>query len=361
MTYTDPTLTLADLAERLRAVDGPVVVLTHAKPDGDAFGSVLALTATLRQIGRDATGVLVPPVPACLAALPGGDTLTVYHDGLDLPDAALVVLVDTGAWSQVGPLRGYVEPRLGRTVIIDHHLSGNVNAAQRYVVGEAAANCELIAELVELLLMDDGASGGASGGGRRTGDTAGFTPLDPVVRDALFVGIASDTGWFRFSNTRPETHELAAKLIRQGTDHAMLYQQLEQADRPEKLALLTRALDGLEYLADGKAAVMALTLDDFAEIGARPDETERIIDTPQVVGDTQVFVLLTESAPQKDGGTPGTRMSFRSRHTGDDTAVDVAALAQRFGGGGHARAAGAKSDKPLAEVKAELAAALRNL
>ena len=360
--YTEPTITLAEIAELLSVGDSQIVVLTHAKPDGDAFGSVLALVTTLRKIGRQATGVLVPPVPACLAALPGGDTLTVHREGMTLPDAERVVLVDTGAWSQVGALRGYVEARLDRTIIIDHHLSGNVDAAERHVVGDAAANCELIAELVELLLARDAAGGGPSGGGgRRTGDTAGYTPLDPVVRDALFVGIASDTGWFRFSNTRPETHELAAKLIRQGTDHAMLYQRLEQNDRPEKLALLTRALDGLEYMADGKAAVMTLTLADFRETGARPDETERVIDTPQVVGDTQVFVLLTEAAPDRQGGTPGTRMSFRSRHTGDDTAVDVAQLAQRFGGGGHARAAGAKSNKPLAEVKADLAEALETL
>ena len=351
--YTESTITLAEIAALLAGGNGRVMVLTHAKPDGDAFGSVLALVTTLNKVGRDATGVLVPPVPACLAALPGGDTLTVYRDGMTLPDAERVVLVDTGAWSQVGALSGYVESRLDRTVIIDHHLSGNVDAAERHVVGDAAANCELVAELVELLLKTED--------GRRTGDNTGFTPLDPVVRDALFVGIASDTGWFRFSNTRPETHELAAKLIRQGTDHAMLYQRLEQNDRPEKLALLTRALDGLEYLADGRAAVMTLTLDDFRETGARPDETERVIDAPQVVGDTQVFVLLTEAAPQREGGTTGTRMSFRSRHTGDDTAVDVAALAQRFGGGGHARAAGAKSDKPLARVKAELAEALHTL
>lgn len=352
-TYTQPTLELPAAARRLREVGGPILVLTHAKPDGDAFGSLVALTATLRCIGKTARGVFVPPVPAALTKLEGADLADVWDENYALPfEPAMFVIVDTGAWSQIGPLREFVEPHLDRTMILDHHLSGDIDAAHRHVVGEAAAACEIIAELVELLIPDCVPPGIAPG--RREGDTSGYTPLPPVIRDALFVGIASDTGWFRFSNVRPQTHELAAKLIRQGVDHADLYQRLEQAERPEKLALLTRSLENLRIHAGGKAAVMTLRLRDFADTGALPEETERLIDTPQMVGGIEVFVVVTEAPPSEAAPSGGTRLSFRSKHTTDDNAVNVADLAAHFGGGGHARAAGAKVDRPIDDVLSEL-------
>ncbi|MEM6459000.1 MAG: DHH family phosphoesterase [Planctomycetota bacterium] len=353
--YTTPTLTLPDVARRLLDADGPVLVITHAKPDGDAFGSVVSVVATLRNLGREARGVLVPPVPAALAELPGAELADVYADDTPIPfEPALVLVVDTGAWSQLGPLRAWVEPRLDRTLIVDHHLSGDIPAADRFVEGDAAAACEVLAELIELVAHHN------TPAGRREGDTAGFTALPPVVRDALFVGIASDTGWFRFSNVRPQTHELAAKLIRQGTDHAALYQRLEQAERPEKLALLTRALQNLQLHGRGRAAVMPLRAIDFHQTGALPEETERLIDTPQMVSGIDVFVVVTEAV--NDDGSPATRMSFRSK-PGDNEAqaVNVAALAARFGGGGHARAAGAKVDRPIDDVLNQLADELESL
>lgn len=353
-TYTQSTLELPAVADLLTQTDGPVLVLTHAKPDGDAFGSVVSLVATLQSLGKTARGVFVPPLPAALGKLNGADLADLWDDDYALPfEPALFVVVDTGAWSQVGPLRSFIEPHLERTLILDHHLSGDIDAAHRHVVGEAAAACEVLAELIELLIP------ACIPPGRRDGDTAGYTPLPASIREALFVGIASDTGWFRFSNVRPQTHELAAKLIRQGVDHADLYQRLEQGERPEKLALLTRALENLTIHARGKAAVMTLRLQDFIDTGALPEETERLIDTPQMVGGIEVFVVVTEAVTPD--GQPQSRMSFRSKHTIDDSAINVAELAGRFGGGGHARAAGAKVDRPVDDVLGELAGILAEL
>ena len=115
--YTS-SLDLPAAAQLLADSAGPVLVLTHAKPDGDALGSALALVLTLRDLGHDAHGVLVPPVPAPLANLPGANELDVYRDGYAPPaEPTRIVIVDTGAWVQVGPLRDYVEPRLDRTLI----------------------------------------------------------------------------------------------------------------------------------------------------------------------------------------------------------------------------------------------------
>ena len=353
-TYTQSTHDLPAIADLLRQIEGPILVLTHAKPDGDAFGSVISLVATLQSLGKTARGVFVPPLPVALGKLHGAELADLWDEDYALPfEPALFAVVDTGAWSQVGPMQEHLEPPLDRTVILDPHLSGEIDAAHRHVVGEAAAACEVLAELIELLIPS------CVPPGRRDGDTAGYTPLPATIREALFVGIASDTGWFRFSNVRPQTHELAAKLIRQGVDHADLYQRLEQAERPEKLALLTRALQSLTFHADGRAAVITLRQRDFEETGALPEETERLIDTPQMVGGIEVFVVVTEAVTPE--GQPQSRMSFRSKHATDDSAINVAELASRFGGGGHARAAGAKVDRPVDDVLAELSAMLAEL
>ena len=168
-------------------------------------------------------------------------------------------------------------------------------------------------------MLDELAKHHAGSGAVAWGDT---------IAEALFVGIGSDTGWFRFSNTRPQTHRLAARLLELGVDHADLYARLHQTERQEKLALLTRALGSLTLLADGRAAVMHLTQKDFEETGALPEETERLIDVPQQVTKIQVVALVTESSVDTpDGPAPLARISFRSKP--GPNAVNVADLAGR--------------------------------
>jgi phosphoesterase RecJ-like protein len=357
---------VASVGELLLETPGPVWVLTHAKPDGDAYGSSVALAGVLRELGKHALVTFVPPVPESLRRLPGmqwAEVLTGDVAKYRLAfEPARVVVVDTGSWGQVGPLGRLLEPWLDRTIIMDHHVTGDIAAPLRLVQPQAAACCEIIAELVEQLMPSDQRPG------QRATDTAGYKHLPSTIRDALFVGIASDTGWFRFSNTRPQTHELAARLIRMGTDHAAIYQSTEQSERPEKLALLMRAVQSMQMLANGRAAMMVLRDCDFADTGALPEETERLIDIPQVVGSVRVIALVTEQV-EPDGKTL-VRVSFRSKPAppgsppgsdpgkGEDDAVDVAKLAEQFGGGGHARASGAKFREPIEAVIAKVRNAL---
>lgn len=331
-------LTLDRAAELLRTTDGPITVLTHAKPDGDAAGSLVALVTALNAIGKPATGLLVPPVTDALRFLADSPAVSIIESPADLPaDTARLVIVDTGAYSQLGPLADAVRPMLDRTLILDHHLSGDVQAADRYIDPTAAAAAEIIATLNDKLFAGRSIPAAAS----------------QTINEALFTGIASDTGWFRFSNVTPNTHRLAADLIAAGVNHTDLYARLEQAERPEKLKLLIRAVESLELLADDRAAVMTLCAKDFAETGARTEETERLIDLPQQVGSVQVIALISEALTAQG---PQTRISFRSKPLAD--AVNVAELAAQFGGGGHARAAGAKLDEPIEDVRPRIVAAL---
>ena len=331
-------ITLDRAADLLRDTDGPITVLTHAKPDGDAAGSLVALVTALNAIGKQATGLLVPPILASLDFLAHSHAISNAGTGHDIPaDTARLVIVDTGAYSQLHPLADRVRGLLDRTLILDHHLSGDVPAIDRYIDPTAAAAAEIIAAVIDRLTK---------------GKTLG-TQVRQTINDALFTGIASDTGWFRFSNVTPNTHRLAAELIAAGVNHADLYARLEQAERPEKLKLLIRAVDSPELLADDRAAVMTLRASDFDETGARAEETERLIDIPQQVGSVQVIALVSEI--HTDHG-PQTRVSFRSKPI--DNAVNVADLAGQFGGGGHARAAGAKIDQPLDAVRPRIVEAL---
>ncbi len=346
-----------------------VLVTTHAKPDGDAFGSVVALAESLRAGGArglDVQVVLMGPVPTAFQKMRGFEGVTVFGESAGLPDVSpdppdLVVICDTGAWAQLAPMRDVLEPLVDRTLIIDHHLTGGVPAAHRLIDGSAAATCEMMPDVLRAWIDMRGL---------REDDV--FTP---TVCDALFLGLASDTGWFRFSNTSQRTHALAGELIGRGVDHAALYAATEQTERHEKVALMQRALSNIEWLNDGRVALIVLRATDFTETGAHLEETERIVDLPQVVADVQVVVLVTEPPPEGDGVSlaarppvpvrPGKtladkppvapesarqpiRLSFRSKP--GPQAVNVSELAGRFGGGGHARAAGAKVEGTLEEA-----------
>ncbi len=337
MSYESNT-TLKEIAKTLLAADR-IIITAHTKPDGDALGSVTALARALELRDRQPQIWLMPPVPENLSVLSDRiDYRRVRGDGYEKADGEgmpvvepdAIVVLDTGAWSQLDPMRAYLELRREKVIVIDHHQHGDDVGAKLYVDSSAAATCEIVAELIDLLKVKH----------------------DQLIRDALFVGIASDTGWFRFSNTRPATHRLAARLVEEGVDHADLYRELEQHERVEKLKLMIRALDSLQMI-NHHAAVMTLRATDFAETGAKQEETERFVDLPQIVGPVQVVALITEQA---EGPT---RLSFRSKP--GPNAVNVNDLARQFGGGGHARAAGARVFKPVEQVEREVVKVLGQL
>ena len=319
---------LMDIAERLGAAER-VLLTTHGKPDGDALGSVVALGRALEIAGKVVERRVIPPVPPALGGVFEGVSV-VTHDG---PDAVVgefdaVVVVDTGAWSQLDALRPWLEQQHERVIVIDHHLHGDDVGAMKWIDPTAAAACEIVADVIDAMGV----------------------AFDELIVRALFIGVASDTGWFRFSNCTSRTHELAARLHAEGVDHAALYAATEQGERPEKLALMVRALDSLQLVAGGRAAVMCLRVEDFKATGARPDETERFVDVPQMVREVGVVAMVVE---QREGPT---RVSLRSKP--GEGAVDVNALARELGGGGHARAAGAKVDAGLDETVARLIGAI---
>lgn len=309
-----------------------VLVTTHVRPDGDALGTVAATILGLRKMGIDAEALLLSHLPRKYAFVFDENQIT-HHDAekgwptaisLDRFDALLVM--DTGTWSQLPGLQERVQDWSVPKLVVDHHLTQESWADVKLVVTEAAAAGEIAAELMDTWGID----------------------FDRPIAAALFLAVASDTGWFQFSNTRPYTLRLAARLIEHGVDTDSMYQHLYQNERAERVTLQTRAQQSLELLLDGRLAVMRVAKSDFEQTGAKVSDTENLINVPLQVRTVQVSLLFVE--PTEPGPI---RVSLRSKGQ-----VDVARFAEQFGGGGHARAAGLKLTGPLQDVHDRVVAAM---
>lgn len=319
---------------------GRIVVVTHLKPDGDAAGSALGLARAITLLPGN-KGVSVwhgGPLPAWLPELyadtpfelidrnrwePGG--------GVDPVGVAMTVIVDTGSWSQLEHVQKWIDERSSACLIIDHHRQGEARLAlRRHVDVGAAAACQLVAHVAAAMLH------------------VPAHKLPATVATPLYLGLATDTGWFRHSNVNGGVMRMAAELIDAGANPSSLYQLVEQQDKLPRLKLLARAMDSLEVVHNGSIAVMTLNKRDFASTGATLNDSGGFVDFPALIASVRVVALLTET---DDFATkqPLTKISMRSKS--GKNAVDVNAVAGKFGGGGHFAAAGGRTSLDLMAAK----------
>jgi phosphoesterase RecJ-like protein len=303
-----------------------IVLCTHVNPDGDGLGSMLALARSARATGREARVVVAGDVPRKYRFLFDGETtLPVEELSASADWADLIVVVDTTATEQLGEMVAPLQGRPGKLAVIDHHAQGGQLSPVQWVDPSAAAAGLLVGDLLEELDW----------------------PVDRDVARCLTVAVVSDTGWMHFSNTDPRVLRAVAGWVEKGVQPDVLYDRLFQRDRVERLRLMARVIDSLELFHHSRLAVMVLRQEDFVQTGARREETENLINEALRVETVDVAIMLTETPEQ-------VRVSLRSRCD-----VDVSAIAAKFGGGGHARAAGLKSDRPLDELRADLIRAAR--
>lgn len=297
-----------------------VLLTTHVRPDGDALGTTAALSLFLQTQGKHVDRLLLSPMP--------NKYRFVYDEaGLDwierVPELSAydtLLVCDTGTWGQLPGLREVVEPWSGKKLVLDHHVTQEEWADAKFVETKAAAAAELAAEIV---------------GG-----------LTKPIADALYVGIVSDTGWFRYSNTTPNTLRLAARCLESGADADGIYARLYQSETEQRLRLQADVQQTLTL--HDHLAVLRCTQADLAKHGVSVTATEDVVNWPLQIREVAASVLLVE---MPDGVT---KLSFRSKPGG----ADVAALAAHFGGGGHVRAAGARLDCDLATAEQKVVAAL---
>jgi phosphoesterase RecJ-like protein len=326
------------IADRIRKANS-ILAITHARSDGDGLGCLAALQTLANQAGKTVQLLLPDSLPERYAFLFPADRPACGADFARLVASSdLIVIVDTCTFNQLDGLESVLRANRDKIVVIDHHTTTDDISLVQWSDPTAAAAGIMMTELLETL-------GYLSGGTQ-----AEHIRISPSVlrqgAHALAVAITSDTGWLRFSNTDVRCLAVMGRLVGLGVQMDKLYAQLFQCDRPQRLKLLARAIDSMELHCAGRLAVMEIRKADFAATGARPDETESIINEPLRIATVDAVILLVE---QDDS----IRVSLRSRET-----LDVAAIARQFGGGGHARAAGVRVKDEIGVAKGRLIEAI---
>jgi phosphoesterase RecJ-like protein len=305
-----------------------VLLLTHERPDGDALGCLIGLTRMLQAAGKDVTAVCFGAPGPRYAKLVASVELTIQpEDSFEVDTNRLdgVVIVDTCALSQLTPAADFLKSRAVPIVAIDHHVTRDDPASGHGLI----ADCAVI----------DPSASASSLQVLELAETMGW-PIDLDSATALFTGIATDTGWFRFSNTDARTLRAAARLIECGVQPNELYQTYYMSDTSARSRLLGAALSQLELHADDRVAVLCISSDVLERCGATRADSEDLINEPMRIGTVEASVLLSSL----DAGV--TKVSLRSKRF-----VNCASLAAEFGGGGHERAAGVRIKSDLQSVK----------
>jgi phosphoesterase RecJ-like protein len=303
-----------------------IAVVGHARPDGDCIGSQVGLCRALRSSGIDATCVNADRVPRRLGFIVGDTPFALGRDfapeGATAPDHG-AIFVDCADHSRVGDRLGAVFPR--PMASIDHHISNDAFAAVNLVDHYAAATTEIIAGM----LIDAG---------------IGF---DAVTAQALYAGIATDTGQFRFPSTTHRVFEITGHLIDAGADPAAASNQLYEQESFAKLELLARFLASFRLECGGRVCAGFLRGSDFAETGANGEDTEGMVDYARAIEGVEIGLLFED----RDNGT---KVSLRAK----SPAHRVDQVAAAFGGGGHACAAGLNAPEAAAELFPRVIAAV---
>lgn len=311
---------IATALTRLAAAE-KIIITAHVRADGDAIGSALGLGRVLRGLGKDVDVYFHEPVLPRYRFLPDADAARVWQvdqaAGI-LAGGDLLVVVDTCAIAQLDDMAAAITDAALHRIAIDHHVTRDAIVDEVLLDTSAGACALIIAQLC---------------------DEAGWTP-DADAATLLYAGLATDTGWFSFSNTNAAVLRAATHLVEAGASPNALYERLYRSDVEPRVRLVGKVLSTFELLADGRLAVIRVTREMMNTCGATGKMTEEIINEPQRIGSVEACVLFVE--PFEDGPI---RVSFRSKHT-----VDVAAIAKTFGGGGHVRAAGAKLPGTIEEA-----------
>lgn len=306
--FPEESARFSALLERL---DGKrVAVLGHVRPDGDCIGAQLALCRILRSRGIDAVCVNHHAVPYNLKGFVR-DTPFFREEEFE-NDGRLAVSVDCGNLARLGKsLLAKAFPQ-GVFAAIDHHETNEFFATgENIVIPSAAATCHILAAFCE----DCGIA------------------IDEALAEALYVGICTDTGQFRYSATTAEVMELAAALVRAGASPAEISRQLYEQEKFGKLELLQRYLATATLLADGKVALAWIPKDAFEATGTTREDAENFVNYLRGIAGVKIACQLEQSHT-------GVKGSIRASE--DRMRADV--LAQKLNGGGHIRAAGFNLD-----------------
>jgi phosphoesterase RecJ-like protein len=326
----DTARTQHEVVERI-VLDKRFVVATHENPDGDALGSLIAVHALLKSLGKDVAMFMSEsdlPLPDEYRSFILRDLIHTVPQDIG---ERTVMFLDCG---NIDRTPATVLSTGTHLVNVDHHHDNTRFGTLNHVVPQASCTAEIIWEIMNELEV----------------------PPSGEIAEALYVALVTDTGRFMYENTGQRAHEMAAALIAAGVDVQRVYRRLYEEMPAAKLTLLGLALDGLQRFDGGELTLAQLSAEDFQRADAKQSYSEGIVDHLRAVQGTKVAALVRELiAPERRGER---KVSLRA--TDDD--VDVSQIARAQGGGGHRRAAGFSTSLPVQELiaflRAEIAAQL---
>ncbi|GMA61517.1 bifunctional oligoribonuclease/PAP phosphatase NrnA [Alicyclobacillus fastidiosus] len=302
------------------------LIVTHERPDGDALGSALAMAHILTALGKQWTFLVAEPLPERFQFLPMYQRIRriseadygLYHD---------VVAVDCADEQRFEAVSKAVAAN-ARVINIDHHQTNPRFGEASCVDAEAAATCELIYHVALELSVS----------------------IDVDLAKCLYTGILTDTGGFSYPNTTRAVHQIAAELLECGVQPYDIAEPALEARTRSQMTLLQLALRDMYISHDGRYAFISVNRKMLEEAGASEDDVEGLVAFARSVETVEVGVLLRE---RPDGKV---KASLRSKRQ-----VDVSVIAQQFGGGGHARAAGCVLEGPLTMARQRIEAVVSSV
>jgi len=305
---------------------GRFAVLSHVRPDGDALGSQLALGLSLKRLGKDVRIWNEEGMLEKYSFLPSANLLT--KPPADPEDVDVAIALDTAIQNRLGTALPAV--RSAKVWInIDHHPSNPGYGDLVYINPKAPATGQILFELIRSEKL----------------------PIDAAIAENLYVAISTDTGSFQYPNTTARTFEMAAELVRAGVDVGRV-SQLTYENYPRRRAELLRDLLGtMRFEANNRVASFSLSLATAKKLGVLPEDNEGLIDHLRAIHGVIVAVFFEELADGK------VRVSMRSKNE----KVNVCAICEKFGGGGHVLAAGARVRGSLAEVERKILEEVRDV
>ncbi|MGL4512892.1 MAG: DHH family phosphoesterase [Lacipirellulaceae bacterium] len=319
--------------KRLVAECDTFVLTSHTRPDCDAVGSELGMALALESLGKRARIVNGDVPPDHIAFLdPEGRVEVIAGESggsvaiAEVHAADCHLILDTGAWGQLGAMADVLRASPARRAVIDHHVSGDDLGAALLKDTAAEATGRLVLDAIDALGVK----------------------LTAAMAQPLLAAIATDTGWFRFPSVTAQTFEAAARLIAAGATPSDLYASLYDQNTAARVRLHGRIMESLALELGGAVAVGQATHADFAATGAVLADTEDVVNRLLSVEGVKVAVLVAEMDAER------CKASLRSRSD-----VDVREVAEQFGGGGHTKAAGVRVRGDAATATATLLDALR--
>ena len=301
-------------------------VLGHVRPDGDALGSQLALGLSLKRLGKDVRIWNEEGMLEKYSFLPNANLLT--KPPAEPEDVDVAIALDTAIQNRLGNSLPAV--RSAKVWInIDHHPSNPGYGDLVYIDPKSPATGQILFELIKSEKL----------------------PIDPAIAENLYVAISTDTGSFQYPNTTARTLEIAAELVRAGVDVGRVSQLTYENYPRRRVELLRDLLGTMRFDANDRVASFSLSLETAKKLGVLPEDNEGLIDHLRAIRGVIVAVFFEELADGK------VRVSMRSKNE----KVNVCAICEKFGGGGHVLAAGARVRGSLAEVERKILEEVRDV